>query len=377
MPGSDNAPTTNLTALELSGVRRLSALEPYAPGSLSPSTWACSPPASACPAPYRSPGPSTSARSPLAAPWSHCAATAYWNAAADATAAPSSPPTPPRARSSTTETYRTATDAVHRLIDHRLALECGIAHLASVRASRRRPVASSRTSSSEMDRAPSWAEFHGCDERFHLRLAAATGVPVGRRPLRRGPARALPLLPSLPAGRAARFQPRAPRPPRRAAPSGHRRGERGRPAPCGNTAPHHVRGPAERTRRHRNRRPGKLSLPAGGPRPARRRDRGVSDVRGIRPRLSRSLGRRVRGRGDAGYSPDLFSARVPGRELVCWYRGRHRAVVPVPGEIPMSTYRVAQVAAPNGPFEIVEREVPRPGPGQVRIAVEACGVCHS
>ncbi|WP_326653673.1 MULTISPECIES: alcohol dehydrogenase [unclassified Streptomyces] len=43
----------------------------------------------------------------------------------------------------------------------------------------------------------------------------------------------------------------------------------------------------------------------------------------------------------------------------------------------MSTYRVAQVAASGGPLEIVEREVQRPGPGHVRIAVEACGVCHS
>ncbi|MGY1398078.1 alcohol dehydrogenase catalytic domain-containing protein, partial [Streptomyces sp. SS10] len=43
----------------------------------------------------------------------------------------------------------------------------------------------------------------------------------------------------------------------------------------------------------------------------------------------------------------------------------------------MNTYRVAQVPAPNGSFEIVEREVPRPGPRHVRIAVEACGVCRS
>ncbi|WP_330461332.1 alcohol dehydrogenase [Streptomyces sp. NBC_00820] len=43
----------------------------------------------------------------------------------------------------------------------------------------------------------------------------------------------------------------------------------------------------------------------------------------------------------------------------------------------MSTYRVAQVTAPGGTFELVEREVPRPGHGQVRIAVEACGICHS
>ncbi|MER5911251.1 alcohol dehydrogenase [Streptomyces sp. NPDC001982] len=43
----------------------------------------------------------------------------------------------------------------------------------------------------------------------------------------------------------------------------------------------------------------------------------------------------------------------------------------------MTTYRVAQATATGGPFEIAEREVPRPGPGHVRIAVEACGICHS
>ncbi|MEU6818215.1 alcohol dehydrogenase [Streptomyces sp. NPDC046860] len=43
----------------------------------------------------------------------------------------------------------------------------------------------------------------------------------------------------------------------------------------------------------------------------------------------------------------------------------------------MSTYRVAQVTSPGGGFELVEREVRQPGPGHVRIAVEACGICHS
>lgn len=43
----------------------------------------------------------------------------------------------------------------------------------------------------------------------------------------------------------------------------------------------------------------------------------------------------------------------------------------------MSTYRVAQVPAAGGRFEIVERDVPQPGPGHVRVAVEACGICHS
>jgi alcohol dehydrogenase len=39
--------------------------------------------------------------------------------------------------------------------------------------------------------------------------------------------------------------------------------------------------------------------------------------------------------------------------------------------------RVAEVATAGGPLEIVKREVPEPGPGQVRVTVEACGVCHT
>jgi D-arabinose 1-dehydrogenase-like Zn-dependent alcohol dehydrogenase len=43
----------------------------------------------------------------------------------------------------------------------------------------------------------------------------------------------------------------------------------------------------------------------------------------------------------------------------------------------MATMRVAQVPYPKGPFELVERAIPEPSPGHVRIKVEACGVCHS
>ncbi|MER8002261.1 alcohol dehydrogenase [Streptomyces sp. NPDC095613] len=43
----------------------------------------------------------------------------------------------------------------------------------------------------------------------------------------------------------------------------------------------------------------------------------------------------------------------------------------------MTACRVAQVATAGGSFEIVQREVPRPGPGHVRVAVDACGICHS
>ncbi len=39
--------------------------------------------------------------------------------------------------------------------------------------------------------------------------------------------------------------------------------------------------------------------------------------------------------------------------------------------------KVAQVSAPGADFQIVEREVPDPGVGHVRIKVQACGVCHS
>ena len=39
--------------------------------------------------------------------------------------------------------------------------------------------------------------------------------------------------------------------------------------------------------------------------------------------------------------------------------------------------RVAQITRANGSFEIVEREIPEPGAGAVRIKVEACGICHS
>src|ERR1700675_4583730 len=39
--------------------------------------------------------------------------------------------------------------------------------------------------------------------------------------------------------------------------------------------------------------------------------------------------------------------------------------------------KVAQIPSPGADFQIVEREIPKPGVGQVRIKVQACGVCHS
>jgi D-arabinose 1-dehydrogenase-like Zn-dependent alcohol dehydrogenase len=39
--------------------------------------------------------------------------------------------------------------------------------------------------------------------------------------------------------------------------------------------------------------------------------------------------------------------------------------------------KAAQISKPGAGFEIVEREIPNPDAGQVRIKVQACGVCHS
>jgi D-arabinose 1-dehydrogenase-like Zn-dependent alcohol dehydrogenase len=41
------------------------------------------------------------------------------------------------------------------------------------------------------------------------------------------------------------------------------------------------------------------------------------------------------------------------------------------------TMKVVQIAGPGAEFEVVEREIPEPRPGQVRIKVQACGICHS
>ena len=43
----------------------------------------------------------------------------------------------------------------------------------------------------------------------------------------------------------------------------------------------------------------------------------------------------------------------------------------------VTTMKAAQATGAEGLLEIVEREIPEPGVGQVRIKVQACGVCHS
>src|SRR5215468_9392862 len=46
-------------------------------------------------------------------------------------------------------------------------------------------------------------------------------------------------------------------------------------------------------------------------------------------------------------------------------------------KVGIAPMKVAQISRPGGDFEIVERKVPEPGARQVRIKVQACGVCHS
>ncbi|HEX4386157.1 MAG TPA: alcohol dehydrogenase [Myxococcales bacterium] len=43
----------------------------------------------------------------------------------------------------------------------------------------------------------------------------------------------------------------------------------------------------------------------------------------------------------------------------------------------MPKMRAVQVSKAKGPLELVERDIPEPGPGEVRVKVQACGICHS
>jgi D-arabinose 1-dehydrogenase-like Zn-dependent alcohol dehydrogenase len=43
----------------------------------------------------------------------------------------------------------------------------------------------------------------------------------------------------------------------------------------------------------------------------------------------------------------------------------------------MAKMKAVQISKKGADLELVEREIPQPGPGHVRIRVQACGVCHS
>jgi hypothetical protein len=59
--------------------------------------------------------------------------------------------------------------------------------------------------------------------------------------------------------------------------------------------------------------------------------------------------------------------------MVTHEKGGSMAKLQESGVAPM---KVAQVPKAGGDFEIVEREIPKPGAGQVLIKVQACGICH-
>ena len=46
-------------------------------------------------------------------------------------------------------------------------------------------------------------------------------------------------------------------------------------------------------------------------------------------------------------------------------------------KVAIAPMKAAQIPKPGADFQIVDREIPQPGIGQVRIKVQACGVCHS
>ncbi|GAA2788258.1 GntR family transcriptional regulator [Saccharopolyspora taberi] len=82
---------------------------------------------------------------------------------------------PPRSAVRETQEYRAVAAEVHGLIDQRLVLECGIAHLAARNADDT-DIDRLDQLTQRMDQAADWAEFHSLDETFHLTIAAVTGL---------------------------------------------------------------------------------------------------------------------------------------------------------------------------------------------------------
>ncbi|MHA6758407.1 FadR/GntR family transcriptional regulator [Streptacidiphilus sp. PAMC 29251] len=76
--------------------------------------------------------------------------------------------------------YSDASAEVHDLIDRRLLLECGVAHLAA-RSATEEQLDRLEQLVEEMDAAADWAAFHAADSAFHLTVAEATGLPAAVR----------------------------------------------------------------------------------------------------------------------------------------------------------------------------------------------------
>jgi DNA-binding FadR family transcriptional regulator len=87
---------------------------------------------------------------------------------------------PTRGRVREMAVYTQAASEVRDLIDHRLALECGLVHLAALRRDDKQ-LDELRRLVGWMDKATSWAEFHELDARFHLAAAEASGLEAAAR----------------------------------------------------------------------------------------------------------------------------------------------------------------------------------------------------
>ncbi|HXD62111.1 MAG TPA: FCD domain-containing protein [Lacisediminihabitans sp.] len=71
--------------------------------------------------------------------------------------------------------YRADTQTVHALIDHRVLLECALAHHAALVATDEQLDELERYVE-QASRAQSWTEYHAADEKLHLAVARASGL---------------------------------------------------------------------------------------------------------------------------------------------------------------------------------------------------------
>src|SRR6201984_1210378 len=78
---------------------------------------------------------------------------------------------------------------------------------------------------------------------------------------------------------------------------------------------------------------------------------------------------------DSGAFRSLLSSSEHGKcsSTITKFIGGHMATTAVSA----GTMKAAQISKAGDDFELVERDIPEPGPGQVRVNVEACGICHS
>jgi D-arabinose 1-dehydrogenase-like Zn-dependent alcohol dehydrogenase len=82
----------------------------------------------------------------------------------------------------------------------------------------------------------------------------------------------------------------------------------------------------------------------------------------------------------ASHEHFLFSPSLVQKQCAAISKSRIKNCAPISKKerrVPMAKMKVVQVPKAGADFEIVEREIPNPGAGYVRIRVQACGICHS